>query len=218
MLPLGLDVLKPRTPRSGQGACGLEFGRHDVKGNGRLGLSTATSSHFESRDAIPILRPEVRLARPGVPVLTSWTERPGIVATWQGQPVLPRVLHLVPESLAREELAVPIAVDGEAVAFDVVDLDDIAMADKPSFVIAREVRLIRASLNDIATFIDQQYGPVDSDSESLSSMLRDLSPDDFDTDSISIRLFAAPLAPPPVPQGTEASGAESEGPSPSQVR
>src|SRR3954452_17497333 len=75
-------------------------------------------------------------------------------ASWRGHPVPPEVLELLPESLAREHLVAPIGGTGEMLIVAAVDPDDIALADKLSFVTARRVRLVPAPREEIAAFLD----------------------------------------------------------------
>ena len=64
---------------------------------------------------------------------------------WRGKQIPHVVYGLVPESLARENLVFPIGVEGETLKLAAVSHDDVALADKISFVLARPVRLIPAS-------------------------------------------------------------------------
>jgi hypothetical protein len=121
-------------------------------------------------------------------------------ATWRGRPVPAEVLELVPESLVRENLAVPIAAEGESVTFATVDPDDIALADKLTFVLARDVRLVSASAAEIAEFIGRYYGQPGRESESVDSMLQEFTDTDFelatlDTDDASGVFATASPAP-----------------------
>ncbi|MEO6809224.1 MAG: hypothetical protein ABI353_08960 [Isosphaeraceae bacterium] len=133
----------------------------------------------------------------GSSALAGRASRSGTTANWRGQQVPSWLLDLMPESLVREELAVPIAAEGERVVFAVIDVGDIALADKLSFVLAREVRLISASASEISAFIDQVYGPAGPETESVDSMLQDFTPD---ADDVDMGLSTAPSAPPPSPR------------------
>ena len=59
-------------------------------------------------------------------------------------------------------MAVPILIEGETVTVATVDPDDIALADKLTFVLARNIRLVPASPAEISEFIGRYYGESDS--------------------------------------------------------
>jgi hypothetical protein len=85
----------------------------------------------------------------------------------------PEVIALVPESLVRESLVFPVAAEGETVTFAAVDPEDIALADKLSFAIARKVRLVPAGRDEIVALINKHYGESDEETESVDSMLQE---------------------------------------------
>ncbi len=103
-------------------------------------------------------------------------------ATWRGRPVPAEVLELVPESLVRENMAVPISIEGETVTLATVDPDDIALADKLTFVLARNIRLVPASPAEISEFIGRNYG--EAGEESVDSMLQEFNDSEFEPDTI----------------------------------
>src|SRR4051794_32030531 len=78
-------------------------------------------------------------AGPGGPPAGS-----GAATPWRGRRIPAEVLELLPESLVRENLVVPIAAEGETVTVAAIDPNNIALADKLSFIIARNVRLVPA--------------------------------------------------------------------------
>ena len=77
---------------------------------------------------------------------------------WRGKPIPRAVCDLVPESLAREDLVFPIGEDGETLKVAAVDYDDVALADKISFVLSRPVRLIAAYREEVEALIREYYG------------------------------------------------------------
>ena len=99
--------------------------------------------------------------------------RPAV--TWRGRPVPADFLDLLPESLARENMVFPVAVDGETLTVAAVDPGDIALADKLTFVLARKIRLVPASAREILDLINQSYGRSDLGTESVDSMLQEFS-------------------------------------------
>jgi hypothetical protein len=83
--------------------------------------------------------------------------------------ISPDVIALVPESVARENVIIPLSFDGETITFAAADPDDIATADKLRFILAKNVRLVAARRDSIAAMIERYYGPART--ESVDSML-----------------------------------------------
>jgi hypothetical protein len=113
----------------------------------------------------------------------------GGTAPWRARRVRPEVLALVPESLAREHLVFPVEAEGETVIVAAVDPDDIALADKLSFVLARKVRLIPGDRAEILEAIRRHYGGrggMRGEGETVDSMLQEF------TDSAMAHMPAAP--------------------------
>src|SRR6516164_1318952 len=54
------------------------------------------------------------------------------------------VLELVPESVARENVILPLAFDGETLIFAAANAQDIGLADKLRFILNKNVRLLPA--------------------------------------------------------------------------
>jgi Type II secretion system (T2SS), protein E, N-terminal domain len=93
---------------------------------------------------------------------------------WRGNQVPLAICELIPESLAREHLIFPIGNDGETVLVAVINFRDVALADKISFMIARPVRLVAASREEIQALFREYYGaksgPITVDSLQQSSI------------------------------------------------
>src|SRR5205823_11206978 len=53
------------------------------------------------------------------------------------------VLELVPESVARENQIIPLALDGETLTVAAADSGNLLVADKLSFILNKKVRLVR---------------------------------------------------------------------------
>jgi hypothetical protein len=83
--------------------------------------------------------------------------------------VPPEVAQLIPGSVARENLIMPVAFDGETITAAAVDAQNIGLADKLRFILAKNVRLIPASRQSILAAISRYYG--ESEYESVDSML-----------------------------------------------
>jgi hypothetical protein len=75
------------------------------------------------------------------------------------QQQIPReVLQLVPESVARENLVLPLSFDGETVTLAAADPGSIALADKLRFLLAKNVHLLLARREEIVAAINHYYG------------------------------------------------------------
>jgi hypothetical protein len=98
------------------------------------------------------------------------------------QDIPPRVIALIPESMARENFLIPIEDQGERVIFAAADPDDIAIADKLRFLIARDVRLVAARREDVQRAIDRHYGM--SETESVDSMISEFTETAIDVDDL----------------------------------
>ncbi len=99
-------------------------------------------------------------------------------ALWRGQRIPPEVSELIPESLARENRAVAVAVHGETVIIASETPDDLTLSDKLTFVMARKVRLVPASQEEIGTLIADVYGAPRT--ETVDSMLQEF----YDVDEV----------------------------------
>ena len=77
------------------------------------------------------------------------------IATWRGLPVAPAVTGLIPAPLALALRVVPIALQGETVLVAALDPKDIALADRISALIARKVKLVRATREELDSVLGQ---------------------------------------------------------------
>jgi hypothetical protein len=82
-------------------------------------------------------------------------------------PVPRAVVELVPAPVARDNLVMPLAFDGETVTFAAVNADDIGLADKLRFTLNKNVRLVAAPRAAVAALIKRYYG----DARGVDSML-----------------------------------------------
>jgi hypothetical protein len=78
--------------------------------------------------------------------------------TWRGKRIPKSICDLIPESVARENRVFPIGEDGETLRLAAVEHDDIAVSDTISFVVARPVRLVPASADELDSLIDEWFG------------------------------------------------------------
>lgn len=83
--------------------------------------------------------------------------------------ISPRVLELIPISIAYENLAIPLNSDGEKLTVAVTSTDDIALRDKLTFILNRNIRFIEASEEAIREALHKHYG--EAQIESVDSMI-----------------------------------------------
>ncbi len=82
----------------------------------------------------------------------------------------PRALiELVPESVARENMVLPIALDGETLTCAAVNAHNIHLQDKLAFMLNKKVRLVPTDLATLRAAINRHYGKTET--ESIDSML-----------------------------------------------
>jgi len=79
------------------------------------------------------------------------------------------ILELVPESVARENLVLPLSLDGETLTCAAANQNDLLLQDKLSFILTKKVRLVPASPEAIRVAINRHYGQTVV--ESVDSML-----------------------------------------------
>jgi type IV pilus assembly protein PilB len=85
----------------------------------------------------------------------------------------PSVIELVPESIARENLVMPIAEAGSAIQVAMWNPVDFETIDKLRFVLNRDIEIALAPKETILEAIDQYYGNTTSETESVDSMLQE---------------------------------------------
>ena len=90
----------------------------------------------------------------------------------------PHVLDLVPESVARENLVIPLSLDGETLFVASVDPNNISLADKLMFILNKKVRLVGYPRDVIREAINLHYGQTKI--ESIDSMLCEFDDADFE--------------------------------------
>ena len=78
---------------------------------------------------------------------------------------------MVPESVAREHLVIPIALDGENLVVAIGAPMNFEVLDKLRFILNREINVAVAPEDAIQTAINRHYGQ--SDRESVESMLKE---------------------------------------------
>ena len=87
------------------------------------------------------------------------------------QVIPPSVIELVPESVARENVILPLAEEGTALKVVVSDPLDLDTFDKLRFILNRKVDIALAPRELITEAINRHYGQMDG--ESADSMLQE---------------------------------------------
>jgi len=95
-----------------------------------------------------------------------------------GAEILPGVIEMVPESVAREHLVIPIAMDGENLVVAIGDPMNFEVLDKLRFILNREINVAVAPEEAIQTAINRHYGQ--SETESVDSMLQEFTETQID--------------------------------------
>jgi len=79
------------------------------------------------------------------------------------------IVELIPESVARENLVFPLRFEGRVLHVAAADPDNILLRDKLTFILNKDVRLIRHPREQILEAINRHYGRTET--ESVDSML-----------------------------------------------
>src|SRR5690348_8163957 len=85
----------------------------------------------------------------------------------------PSVIELVPESLARENIVMPLSQDSGIIRVIMHDPLDFETIDKLRFVLNREIEVSLAPKESIVEAINKYYGSASSETESVDSMLQE---------------------------------------------
>jgi type IV pilus assembly protein PilB len=79
------------------------------------------------------------------------------------------VIALIPESVARENIVIPLGLDDERLRVALTNVNDLDVIDKLRFMVNREIEPVGASKESIQNAINRYYGA--SETESVDSML-----------------------------------------------
>lgn len=88
------------------------------------------------------------------------------------------VIEMVTESLARENIVIPVQLDGDTVVVAMHNPNNIEVLDKLRFVIAKDIRVVMAPLESIQGAINRHYGQTET--ESVDSMLAEFTETSID--------------------------------------
>jgi type IV pilus assembly protein PilB len=96
----------------------------------------------------------------------------------EGRQIPNAIIELVTESMARENIVIPIESDGESVVIAMHNPNNIEIIDKLRFVLNREIRPVMAPLEAIQAAINRHYGQ--SETESVDSMISEFTETQID--------------------------------------
>src|SRR5436309_359371 len=75
-----------------------------------------------------------------------------------GREISPSVIELVPESVARENMVIPLALEDDALVVAISDPMAVEVLDKLRFILNRDIRVAIAPVDSIQTSINRHYG------------------------------------------------------------
>ena len=96
----------------------------------------------------------------------------------EGRQIPNSVIELVTESMARENIVIPIESDGDSVVIAMHNPNNIEVIDKLRFVLNREIRPVMAPMESIQAAINRHYGQ--SETESVDSMISEFTETQID--------------------------------------
>lgn len=90
----------------------------------------------------------------------------------------PSVIELVPESVARENIVIPLSQENGMLKIVISDPSDLATQEKLQFILNKDIRSVLASREQIVDAINRHYGQ--SETESVDSMLQEFTDTQID--------------------------------------
>jgi uncharacterized protein (TIGR02996 family) len=76
----------------------------------------------------------------------------------------PEIIELIPESVARENLVLPLAQNADLLLVALTDFDDIETIQKLQFILNRDIRPVLADRQQIIDAINRHYGQTETES------------------------------------------------------
>lgn len=89
---------------------------------------------------------------------------PNITVTVGDHDVPRAVVEFVPESVARENLMLPLDLQGPVLIAAAAEPEDVVLAERLEFILAKDVVLVRAESADIVAAINRHYGETETES------------------------------------------------------
>jgi type IV pilus assembly protein PilB len=102
-----------------------------------------------------------------------------------GLEIPPSVIEMVPESVARENVVIPLSMDGDALTVAINDPMKFEILDKLRFILNREIKVKVAPNEAIQSAINRHYGH--SETESVDSMLSEFTETAIDLTQTEIK-------------------------------
>jgi type IV pilus assembly protein PilB len=96
----------------------------------------------------------------------------------EGRQIPNSVIELVTESMARENLVIPIDVAGDSVVIAMHNPNNIEVLDKLRFVMNRDLKVVMATLESIQGAINRHYGQTET--ESVDTMISEFTETQID--------------------------------------
>jgi hypothetical protein len=127
-------------------------------------------------------------------VLLAWAEVLHLrVIDLPEMTLAPAILELVPESVARENVVLPVTREGRLLVLAMCTPWDADLVDRLTFILNQPIQLVLASREQILEAINRHYGQTET--ESVDSMLAEFTDTAIDfTESDDEELEEAPLA------------------------
>ncbi len=95
------------------------------------------------------------------------------------------VIQMVPESVARENIVLPLALDGDSLVVAMHDPMRLDVLDKLRFILNRDVKVAVAPKDDILAAINRYYGQ--SETESVDSMIQEFTETSIEFSSVDVK-------------------------------
>ncbi|MEY3173346.1 MAG: Type traffic warden ATPase [Planctomycetota bacterium] len=95
-----------------------------------------------------------------------------------GRQIPHAIIELITESIARENIVIPIDSDGDSVTVAMHNPNNIEVLDKLRFVLNRDIRPVMAPMESIQSAINRHYGQ--SETESVDSMISEFTETQID--------------------------------------
>src|SRR5262245_8902460 len=83
--------------------------------------------------------------------------------------VPPAIIELVPESVARENVVLPLRLEGRLLYVATADPGDLMTRDKLTFIVNKDIRFVQFPQEELREAINRHYGQTET--ESVDSML-----------------------------------------------
>jgi len=102
----------------------------------------------------------------------------------EGKQIPNSIIELVTESLARENVVIPVDLDGDAVVIAMHNPSNIDVMDKLRFMLNREVRIVMAPMESIQGAINRHYGLTET--ESVDTMISEFTETQIDFTDVEV--------------------------------